>query len=272
MNVHPEHIRERRRARTKYPIEQYSGDPRMRYVDVTDYGKTRYAAVTINARTREVSTSASMRCVNATEAEETALALAMAEPWCETVLSDLLEDIRNLANGRISDKAAKIIERVVAQEERRVEVRWIPAYAGEYTQPQRDDPQGGARYYSPRSQCRESSRVRMVVGDQGPSERLWRNTQEHAAFETGVPAATWVAGSRGSGVAKKTPDSVGHITGSVTSDVPGRIPRGPVQCVQEGTGHPVARYVGLCHRTGQCQFREVSSETSRSHGVSQQDR
>lgn len=130
-NVHPEHNRERRRARAKYLIEQYSGDPRTRYVDAADYGKGRYAAVTINARTGEVSTSASMRCVNATEAEEIAIALAMAEPGCDTVLSDSLEAVRNLANGRISDKAAKIIERVVAQEERRVEVRWIPAHAGE---------------------------------------------------------------------------------------------------------------------------------------------
>lgn len=131
-NVHPEHNRERRRARAKYLIELYSDDSRARYVDAADYGKGRYAAVTINARTGEVSTSASMQCHNGTEAEEITIALAIAEPGCDTVLSDSLEAVRNLANGRISGKAANIIERVVRKkEERRVEVRWIPAHAGE---------------------------------------------------------------------------------------------------------------------------------------------
>lgn len=35
-NAHPEHNRKWRRARAKYRTEQYSGDPRTRYVDAAD--------------------------------------------------------------------------------------------------------------------------------------------------------------------------------------------------------------------------------------------
>ncbi|XP_077537472.1 putative sodium-dependent excitatory amino acid transporter glt-3 [Haemaphysalis longicornis] len=46
-------------------------------------------------------------------------------------LSDSQEAVRNLASGRVSGKAAKIIEKTGVQEEIRVEIRWIPAHAGE---------------------------------------------------------------------------------------------------------------------------------------------
>lgn len=129
-NVHPEHNQERRRARAKFLVEQYCGDTRTRYVDAAEYGQRRYALVTVNARTGRVSKSASAKCENATEAEEIAIALAMSEGGCDTILSDSQEAVRNLERGRVSGKAARIIERSGVRDGRRVEVRWIPAHAG----------------------------------------------------------------------------------------------------------------------------------------------
>lgn len=129
-NMHPDHNQERRQARAKFLVEQYGDDSRARYVDAAEYGNGRYVMVAINACTGQATQAASACCNNATAAEELAIALAMTEPDCDTILSDSQQALRNFARGRINPQAARIVERTAISPGLRKELRWIPAHAG----------------------------------------------------------------------------------------------------------------------------------------------
>ncbi|KAG0444316.1 hypothetical protein HPB47_013934 [Ixodes persulcatus] len=84
--------------------------------------------------------SASVTCERAEEAEEIAVALALTDPACKTVLCDSRKVIRNFAKGRISLRAARIIsQRQVHREpEPQTRLLWFPAYAGEVSEEHRN--------------------------------------------------------------------------------------------------------------------------------------
>ncbi|XP_077560738.1 uncharacterized protein LOC144175539 [Haemaphysalis longicornis] len=88
-------------------------------------GGSRYAVAVVDAAgiTRS---AASITCVKSEEAEEVAIALALADQGCTTVLSDSRQAVRNYAKGEISPKAARILER--ADLHNRKHITWFPAH------------------------------------------------------------------------------------------------------------------------------------------------
>ncbi|CAN7939139.1 unnamed protein product [Ixodes hexagonus] len=69
-----------------------------------------------------------MACKRAEEAEEIAVALALTDPACKTVLCDSRQAIRNFAKGRISPRAARIIS----------QRQWFPAHIGQVSEKHRN--------------------------------------------------------------------------------------------------------------------------------------
>ncbi|KAG0412249.1 hypothetical protein HPB47_010609 [Ixodes persulcatus] len=116
-NVHPEYNRGRREARAKALLNSHSNN-----VD----GETKI--------------SASVTCERAEEAEEIAVALALTDPACKTVLCDSRQVTRNFAKGRISLRAARIIsQRQVHREpEPPTRLLWFPAHVGEVSEEHRN--------------------------------------------------------------------------------------------------------------------------------------
>ncbi|KAH7944580.1 hypothetical protein HPB52_021397 [Rhipicephalus sanguineus] len=98
-HMHPQVHRERRMARATALTKGHANDPRAYYVDVAKYPHqpNTYAAAVIAADTGVLTASGSIRCKSPTEAEEFAIALALAIPDCRTVLSDSKPAIVNLA-------------------------------------------------------------------------------------------------------------------------------------------------------------------------------
>lgn len=61
-------------------------------------------------------TAASVRCTSATDAEEVAIALAISEAECCTVLSDSRTTVCNFAKNRVRAQAAAIIGKAKLQD------------------------------------------------------------------------------------------------------------------------------------------------------------
>ncbi|XP_077548763.1 uncharacterized protein LOC144162149 [Haemaphysalis longicornis] len=129
-NMNPEYNKGRRNARAKALIDLHAKDGHARYVDAAEYQREAFAAAVIEASTGAVRTAASVRCTKAECAEEVAIALAIADTDCRTVLSDSRTAVRNYAKGRICEEAARVL-RGVKLEEKRVRIKWFPAHAGE---------------------------------------------------------------------------------------------------------------------------------------------
>ncbi|KAG0429924.1 hypothetical protein HPB47_023165, partial [Ixodes persulcatus] len=115
-NVHPEYNRGRREARAKALLNAHSNNT----------GKQRL--------------SASVTCERAEEAEEIAVALALTDPACKTVLCDSRQVIRNFAKGQISLRAARIISQhqVHREPEPPTRLLWFPAHVGEVSEEHRN--------------------------------------------------------------------------------------------------------------------------------------
>ncbi|XP_070380660.1 uncharacterized protein [Dermacentor albipictus] len=120
------------KARAKTLTEQHAQDPHARYVDAAEYKREGFAVVVVAAATGTKTTAASVRCTNATDAEEVAIALAITEAECRTVLSDSRNAVRNFAKGRICVPAAAIIGKLQLKDRgSTVRIKWFPAHAGE---------------------------------------------------------------------------------------------------------------------------------------------
>ncbi|KAH6935680.1 hypothetical protein HPB50_007694 [Hyalomma asiaticum] len=119
-----------RRLDAKY-LPGHTNDPRAYYVDVAKYPHrpSTYAAAVIAADTGVLTTSGSIRCKSATQAEEFAIALALAIPNCRTVLSDLKPAIVNFATN-VHGTTARVCS-TIARPETNITVKWFPAHAGE---------------------------------------------------------------------------------------------------------------------------------------------
>ncbi|KAH7965439.1 hypothetical protein HPB49_007680 [Dermacentor silvarum] len=74
--------------------------------------------------------SGSIRCKSPTQAEEFAIALALAIPDCRTVLSDSKPAIVNFATNNVHGTTARVCS-TIARPETTVTVKWFPAHAGE---------------------------------------------------------------------------------------------------------------------------------------------
>ncbi|KAL1437293.1 hypothetical protein MTO96_001359 [Rhipicephalus appendiculatus] len=119
-------------ARATALTKGHANDPRAYYVDVAKYPHrpNTYAAAVIAADTGVLTTSGSIRCKSPTQAEEFAIALALAIPDCRTVLSDSKPAIVNFATNNVHGTTARVCS-TIARPETNVTVKWFPAHAGE---------------------------------------------------------------------------------------------------------------------------------------------
>ncbi|KAG0444608.1 hypothetical protein HPB47_013599 [Ixodes persulcatus] len=110
----------------------HANDPCAYYVDAAKYPHrpNTYAAAVIAADTGVLTTSGSIRCKSPTQAEEFAIALALAIPDCRTVLSDSKPAIVNFATNNVHGTTARVCS-MIARPETNVTVKWFPAHAGE---------------------------------------------------------------------------------------------------------------------------------------------
>ncbi|KAG0433012.1 hypothetical protein HPB47_020314 [Ixodes persulcatus] len=130
--MHPQVHQERRTARATALTKDHANDPCAYYVDAAKYPHrpNTYAAAVIAADTGVLTTSGSIRCKSPTQAEEFAIALALAIPDCRTVLSDSKPAIVNFATNNVHGTTARVCS-MIARPETNVTVKWFPAHAGE---------------------------------------------------------------------------------------------------------------------------------------------
>ncbi|XP_077531669.1 uncharacterized protein LOC144144172 [Haemaphysalis longicornis] len=93
---------ERREARARALIDLHARDEGAVYVDAAEYpgDEKAYAAVVVQTTTGTTKAAASVRTRKAHRAEEVAIALAIADTECTTILSDSRTAVRNYARGR----------------------------------------------------------------------------------------------------------------------------------------------------------------------------
>ncbi|KAL1472653.1 hypothetical protein MTO96_039189 [Rhipicephalus appendiculatus] len=108
--MHLQVHQERRMARATALTKGHANDPRAYYVDVAKYPHrpNTYAAAVIAADTGVLTTSGSIRCKSPTQAEEFAIALALAIPDCRTALSDSKPAIVNFATNNVHGTTARV--------------------------------------------------------------------------------------------------------------------------------------------------------------------
>lgn len=111
-----------------------------RFVDAAEYAERSRFAVAVVDWKGQTRISASIPCEHAQEAEEVAVALALTDTTCTTVICDSRQAIRNFAKGWISRRAARILRN--SQVHRAVECQtrliWFPAHMGEVSETQRN--------------------------------------------------------------------------------------------------------------------------------------
>ncbi|KAG0414837.1 hypothetical protein HPB47_008004 [Ixodes persulcatus] len=132
-NMNPTHNAERRAARAGALVDRHAEDEGAVYVDAAEYQDRveAYTTVVVSASTGAVKTAASTRTRDTHQAEEVAIALAIANPGCKTVLSDSRTAVLSYAKGRVCSAAARILR--AAEEAGRqgaVVIKWFPAHMG----------------------------------------------------------------------------------------------------------------------------------------------
>ncbi|KAG0425660.1 hypothetical protein HPB47_027174 [Ixodes persulcatus] len=128
--MNPDYNKGRRAARANALIDLHANDEHARYVDAAEYQRNAIAAVVIEASTGATRTAASVRSAGAEQAEEMAIALAIADADCHTVLSDSRQAVRNFSKGQICREAERVL-RAVNLQDRKVKIKWFPAHAGD---------------------------------------------------------------------------------------------------------------------------------------------
>ncbi|KAL3212638.1 hypothetical protein MRX96_008047 [Rhipicephalus microplus] len=133
----------RREARVEALEQTYAHKNPAYYVDAANYDHANNKAVaTVVDHTLTERTSASVRCHDITDAEETAIALALALGYRQrrslTVLTDSQEACRNYLQGRISQPAFNVILSVTDTSEHSIthalriwhRIIWTPGHIG----------------------------------------------------------------------------------------------------------------------------------------------
>lgn len=130
-HMNPTENHERRLARARTLAETYDNDAGAMYVDVARYPDDRrsaYTAAVVQATTGRVVAACSVRVETATEAEETAIALAATARGCTTVLSDSREAIANFARNQVCANAVRVCGALDSRTP--ITLRWFPAHMG----------------------------------------------------------------------------------------------------------------------------------------------
>ncbi|KAH9369838.1 hypothetical protein HPB48_004036 [Haemaphysalis longicornis] len=127
--MHPDANPERRLARAKALTKMYAQDTSAYYVDAAPYpGRPdAYAVAVISAATGALKTAASIRTTHTTLAEEFAIALALTQLPCTTILSDSRLAILRFATNQLAPATLRICtpSRAPAKLAR---LTWFPAH------------------------------------------------------------------------------------------------------------------------------------------------
>lgn len=139
-NVNPED-KGRRVARAKALTDTYANDTGALYMDAAKYTDRRdtCVAVAVRATTGEVYSACSVRAPSAGQAEETAIALALTDRRCSTIISDSRSAIKNYAKNTVCVSAMNVVRcslvnssaarcSAVADSVPATYVRWFPAH------------------------------------------------------------------------------------------------------------------------------------------------
>ncbi|KAG0436234.1 hypothetical protein HPB47_018065 [Ixodes persulcatus] len=125
--------KERRLARARALVDLHAREEGAVYVDAAEYRGScdAYAAVVVGASTGATKTAASVRTREAHRAEEVAIALAVSDPGCTTVLCDSRTAVKNYAKGRVCSEAARILRKAEdIGRKKAVVIKWFPAHMG----------------------------------------------------------------------------------------------------------------------------------------------
>ncbi|KAG0442334.1 hypothetical protein HPB47_015735 [Ixodes persulcatus] len=120
----------KQKARAKALIDLHAIDEHVRHVDAAECQQNAFAAVVIEASTGTTRTAASVRSAGAEQAEEVAIALAIADTDCHTVLSDSRQAVRKFTKGQICRETEPVL-RAVKLQDRKGRIKWFPAHAGD---------------------------------------------------------------------------------------------------------------------------------------------
>lgn len=130
-NVNPENNPGRRAARAKALTDTYANDTGALFVDAAKYAdrKDTYVAVVVKATTGEVYSACSIRAPSACQAEEVAIALALTDRRCSTILSDSRSAIKNYARNSVCASAVRVAHcSAVNDSVPATHLRWFPAH------------------------------------------------------------------------------------------------------------------------------------------------
>lgn len=124
----------RRRARAQALHKTYGTNSAVAYVDAAQYSDRphTYAVCAVpGPGLKAQTTSSSLSAATPTEAEEAAIALAVASTDACIVMSDSKTAITNFARGIVAHTTLKLLQSLQNSEEpRSVELIWVPAHAG----------------------------------------------------------------------------------------------------------------------------------------------
>lgn len=128
-NTHPEHNRARREARAKALHKNYLPHTPAVYVDVAEYSnRPAFALAVVDEFQNPIVCASIPNLTESIEAEEAAIALAIAHSSAKYIFSDSKTAISNYANRKIHSPAAKILESTLPPN-RRITLLWVPAHS-----------------------------------------------------------------------------------------------------------------------------------------------
>lgn len=126
-NMNPTHHTERRVERAKALHTRFATNNKAAYVDAAEIqGRHAFSVAVINYVGQTIS-GVSIKTTNPEEAEEAAIALAIANTPNAFIISDSKSAIRNYIKGRISPLANKILAQNTNY--RTIQIHWAPAHS-----------------------------------------------------------------------------------------------------------------------------------------------
>lgn len=130
-HMHPEVNHDRRLARAKTLTATHATDTGAFYVDAAKYPDqpSAYAATVIAATTGDLQVAGSIQTSSPVQAEELAIALAIANPQCTTVISDSRTALMNYATNQTFPTTVRVCKALQSRTTP-VTLKWFPAHAG----------------------------------------------------------------------------------------------------------------------------------------------
>ncbi|KAG0418605.1 hypothetical protein HPB47_004717 [Ixodes persulcatus] len=125
-NMHPVHHAGRREARAQAIYKRYGHEPTTAYTDAASYPGIRAMTAVVVQQNHHVS-SITLPRYEPLQAEEAAIALAIAQTTAEVIITDSQHACRNFSRGRIH----RTTERIISQHppDRLITIIWTPAHS-----------------------------------------------------------------------------------------------------------------------------------------------